>query len=75
MIFCPFCDGQGVICKAEIKALGRIIYICDECDTIWLDGEEINEENCKRFDDFMNQYGLQPEWTELSDIERGWQKH
>jgi hypothetical protein len=71
---CPFCQGQGMICKAEVKKLARIIYICDECDTIWLDGGEIKEETCLRFDDFMNQHGLQPLWSELDCIEKSWHK-
>lgn len=74
MIECPFCDGQGVICKAKVKKIDHIIYICDECDTIWLNGDEIKEENCKRFDEYMNQLGLQPLWNELAPIEKTWLK-
>jgi Zn-finger nucleic acid-binding protein len=74
MIECPFCEVQGIICKAEVKKLARTIYICDECDTIWLDGDEIKEETCLRFDEFMNQYGLQPLWSELDHIEKVWRK-
>jgi hypothetical protein len=62
---CPFCEGQGMIRKAVVKKLARTIYICDECDTLWLDGDEINEETCLRFDEFMNQHSLQPLWSEL----------
>lgn len=72
MIECPFCDGQGIVCRASIKKLDRIIYICDECDTIWLEGNEIKETNCNRFDTFMEQYGLLPLWSELTNIERDW---
>ncbi|WP_053360765.1 hypothetical protein [Bacillus sp. FJAT-27251] len=65
MVECPFCDGQGIVHRAEVKKLNRTIFICDECDTIWLDGIEINEENARRFDQFMSEHGLPPLWSEL----------
>jgi hypothetical protein len=67
---CPFCDGQGSVCKARIVKLNRIIYICDECDTIWLDRNDIKETNSNRFDEFMKQNGLLPLWSELTIIKR-----
>jgi len=69
---CPFCDGQGIVCRAHIEKLDRIIYICDECDTIWLERKDIKETSCNRFDNFMEQNGLLPLWSELSNIEREW---
>jgi Zn-finger nucleic acid-binding protein len=67
---CPFCDGQGIVCKARIVKLNLTIYICDECDTIWLDRKDIKETNCNRFEDFMEQNGLLPLWSELTNIQR-----
>jgi len=45
MIFCPFCDGQGLIDKAKIIGKGIQIYICEEYDTMWK-SPEIREDNC-----------------------------
>ena len=39
MKLCPFCDGQDVIHKATIKKDETVIYICGECDTVWLTDE------------------------------------
>ena len=72
MTECPFCDGQGLVYQAEVKKLNRPIYICDECDTVWLDGKELKEETCLRFADFMKQHGLQALWSELTHIRKDW---
>lgn len=74
MIECPFCDGQGVICQAEVRKIDLIIYICDECDTVWLNGDEMKEENCIAFDSFMHQHGLSPLWDEFACVEKSWRK-
>ena len=69
MVYCPFCDGQGVIYRATIKKTEHEIYICDECDTVWRD-KDINENNCERFRDLMNKIGCKGVWTELTDLEK-----
>ena len=33
-MICPYCE-QGRVIKAKIKKNGRIINICEECDTVW----------------------------------------
>lgn len=68
MIYCPFCDGQGVINKAIIKKNKSVIYICDECDTVWKD-LTLSEDDCERFDVLMEQLRLKPLWSELESVE------
>ncbi|WP_216638008.1 hypothetical protein [Bacillus sp. FJAT-29814] len=60
------------MCKAMVAKLDHHIYICDECDTIWLEGVQFKEENCQRFDAFIEANGLEPLWGELTDIDRYW---
>ncbi len=69
MVFCPFCDGQGLIDKANIKGKDIQIYICEECDTMWRT-KEIREDNCENFRKFMNYLGLKWLWEELINVER-----
>ena len=69
MVFCFFCDGQGVINKAKIVRKDIQIYICEKCDTMW-ETKEIRKDNCKNFKKFMSDLGLQGLWEELTDIER-----
>lgn len=45
MVFCPFCDGQGIIYKVNMRGTDVVLYICDECDTVW-DETTITEDNC-----------------------------
>jgi hypothetical protein len=71
VIYCPFCDGQGIVVLATVKKLNRSIHICDECDTMWLKGERIETETGKSFDLFMKNNGLEPLWSELTSIQRG----
>ncbi|MBN2797243.1 MAG: hypothetical protein JXR88_17660 [Clostridia bacterium] len=68
MKVCPFCSGQGAIQKAVIKKDDTIIFICDECDTVWLT-ENFEPDRCVRFEDEMEKRGLKPLWSELKDIE------
>ena len=69
MLFCPFCDGQGLIDKARIKDTGTKIYICEECDTMWTE-KDIREDNCINFEEYMNKLGLKGLWEELIDVQR-----
>lgn len=67
MVFCPFCEGQGVIYKAKIKNTQIEIFICDECDTVWED-ENINMDNCQGFRHMMKKIGYKGLWSELVDV-------
>lgn len=69
MIFCPFCDDQGLIHKAKIIGSDIQIFLCDECDTMWKT-EEIRHDNSENFGRFMHEHGLRGLWSELYDVER-----
>lgn len=68
-MMCPFCDGQGVINKAKVIKNDMLIFICDECDTVWLTND-IREDNCVNYHKFINEQGLKGLWSELYDIKR-----
>jgi len=69
MVFCPFCDGQGLINKAKVAGKNIQIYICEECDSMWK-STQIREDNCENFIDFMKSLGFKGLWEELTDVER-----
>lgn len=69
MVYCPFCEGYGIIYKAKIKNTHSIIYICDECDTVWKN-LEIIEDNSLVFKDALKEFGFQPLWSELEEVEK-----
>ena len=61
---CPYCD-QGEILKALIKSSGEVIYICDECDTMWRSHDRISDTTGLAFHLFADVYNLKPLWSEL----------
>jgi len=67
MVFCPFCDGYGVIYKAKVISTNTVIFICDECDTMW-NTDEILAENCLNFKEYMQLFGLKALWSELEEV-------
>lgn len=68
-IQCSVCE-QYVINKVKIKKDGEILYICEECDTVWKDEESIgNTIEEEDFGKYMIKKGLSPYWDELEIIE------
>lgn len=67
MTLCPYCEGQGVIHTATIKSTDEVIYICSECDTMWLT-KDIEDQNGQPFEFYMKDKGLKGYWSELKDI-------
>lgn len=68
-MYCPFCDGEGEVYKGKIKKNQQNIYICSECDTVWLE-EDFSKDKSLRFDDIMKNLDLEPLWLELEDLKR-----
>ncbi len=67
-MICPYCE-QGSILKARVKKNNKIIYICDECDTVWESIEEISDRSGKSINMFMQEIGCEPYWDELELME------
>ena len=59
---CPYCE-EGEIVVAKIKNSGKIINICEECDTVWED--KINNQTGMNFDTYMQSKGFYASWKEL----------
>ncbi|MBU7008874.1 hypothetical protein [Phosphitispora fastidiosa] len=73
-MFCPACKEQGLVCKAKIKKLKKTIYVCDECETTWQQGELITNDKFVQLEQFMREIGLKGLWTELEDVNSEWDK-
>lgn len=50
---CPFCN-EGIIEKTQIIQTGDIVYVCDECDTLW-ENQNFNSLFCSK-DGTINNY-------------------
>lgn len=59
---CPYCE-QGEVLVARIKKKNKSIFVCDECDTVWV--KEINSQVGIGFDTFMKSEGCKASWDEL----------
>ncbi len=68
-VLCPFCEGQGEVYRVVVKQTSETIYLCGECDSVWLT-ENIGEDNATNFEDYMSEQGFEPLWSELDYIEK-----
>lgn len=41
---CPYCNGKLEI-EETVCSIGAYEIICDDCGTVWIDEDEINEAN------------------------------
>jgi len=64
----PCCDGQGDVVAARIKRTGEIIYLCDECDTLWHSIEDIQVSPGTNFTNYVKQFGLKGLWSEIAPV-------
>lgn len=68
-MICPRCE-QDEIVEAKIKANGRLIYVCPECDATWLSADQIGAHGFLDYGTYMKGIGLSQLWDELEVIKR-----
>ncbi len=68
-VLCPFCEGQGEVYRVMIEKTRETVFLCGECDSLWLT-EEICEDKASNFEDYMLKRGFEPIWSELNYIEK-----
>jgi Zn-finger nucleic acid-binding protein len=72
-IVCPRCDGNGLVYKSKIINLDLIIFICDECEAVWLD-EEIRLDKFQDLTTFLESKGLTYNGAQIQDLGYDWKK-
>lgn len=40
---CPKCE-EGTIVKVKLKKNGKVAYLCDFCERMWFEGEDIDKD-------------------------------
>ena len=65
---CPYCM-QGLILRAKVKANDLIVFICDECDTVWKGSDTISGQSGKSFYLFASELSIESLWDELEILE------
>jgi len=68
-MICPRCE-QDEIVEAKIKATGSSIFICPECDAMWLSSNRIDSANFLDYGTYMESIGLTQLGDELSVMRR-----
>ena len=64
---CPYCE-QGIVLMARIRKVNKNMYVCDECDIVWV--KEINTQEGIGFDAFMKSEGCEASWDELEIVDK-----
>lgn len=44
-MLCPRCDQQGKVELVVIKKTGERVHLCDECDALWKEDDEVTKSN------------------------------
>ena len=63
-MYCPYCE-QGKIVKAIVKSSGELIFICEECDTVWASHEKISFHTGLVFSLYADVHNMESLWSEL----------
>lgn len=70
-IVCPRCDGNGLIYKARLMPLNTIVFMCDECEALWLD-TAIHKNNFQDFTSYVSSQGYTYNQININDIDYDW---
>ena len=68
--WCPFCN-QGWISIARYSVSNRLLLLCEECDTIWENPDDIKNDKPLISNSFLGQV-QEPEFNEIQKA--GWDK-
>ncbi len=67
-MLCPECE-QGEVTKVQVRATQEILYVCQECESLWLTAEVMATEPFNCFTSYMEELGLPPLWSSLYVLE------
>ena len=66
MKICPRCM-QGIVLDKILKFNKQHIFICDECDAVWFDINNISSMTFIDFVTYMESYSRTDQWIEFED--------
>jgi hypothetical protein len=69
MVACPYCQ-QDYVWEINIRELPGPLFMCLECDTVWVTSDEISDKKGQNFEDFMTQRGRTPDWKVVTKLRR-----
>jgi len=70
-VVCPRCDGNGLVFRAVLMPINTIIFICDECEALWLDAS-INKNKFQDFTSYVASRGYRYDQIDINNIDYNW---
>ncbi|WP_423179314.1 zf-TFIIB domain-containing protein [Stenotrophomonas sp. CASM110] len=64
-LICPRCE-QGEVLKAQVKARGVQIFVCDECDAVWFSFAAIGVSPFRDLERYLEEISVAPSWESIS---------
>lgn len=73
-VACPRCNdgGGGLIYKAELSPIQKIVYICDECDALWERPDQISKIPFMDFGKYAEKHGSTYETVKIKTMNYYW---
>jgi predicted RNA-binding Zn-ribbon protein involved in translation (DUF1610 family) len=73
-IECPRCNdgGGGLIYKAELSPIQKTVYICDECDALWEDPDQISRGFVISLGAYAKKYGYTYDTIDVKKMNYYW---
>ncbi len=68
MTCCPRC-GQGWVVLCRLPGQSDPFRVCEECDTVWAEGEPTNEPPFMILEEYLAKFGKPPLWSNLERLE------
>ena len=69
MVACPYCQ-QDYVWEVSINDLPGPLYMCLECDTVWVAPQDIHDGKGQNFEDFMAQQGRVADWKAITKVKQ-----
>jgi hypothetical protein len=69
MVVCPYCR-QDYVSEISTRDLLGPLFMCLECDTVWLASADICDQKGQNFEDFMTQRGRVADWKAITKVKQ-----
>jgi transposase-like protein len=73
-VVCPRCDGNGLVYKAKVSDMNKILFKCDECEASWQETTQISKDTFEDLSTFLEKNGCTYRDAEIIDLGYDWFK-
>ena len=65
--WCPRCD-QGWIGRFRYEKTGEVVLVCEECEALWTDNENISADHFTDFTAYFAAKNESVKWTDMDEL-------